>query len=644
MKTSNISTIVAFAIISVVLSGCLKNKVIQDKPISKDDIFKFEVARLCEVNLDFDLSNYSIIAELYSINPLDDNGSKKVDINPIYRGITDKKGVINDIMELSKNIETVYFYTEYLGLQNMIPIAVKGNNINFSVKTATDALLSRSTAPSTRGTVPANVIKIGEWGPTGIPDYLSPRINLPEGLYYDIMKTLPNSGEKGPSKAADFLGKGAKTVLDIKTNTPIDLVFITEAASMKNSICYYHYPTGQEPKNIKDIELIMVYPNITITEYNIDGTLKKGLSSGDNVRLKYKNPVTGALEETFPAGTTLALAIIANSFKDNGNIENKQNTYYANSYLNTSEAEENSEHIILLHKNGSDDFVFFLEDKPRTGNVTADGFPGGNFHDAILYISSGVDGAIDNGTIPELPDTNSPGPIESTMTCEGTLLFEDLWPSEGDYDMNDIVIEYISTVHRGNNNNMVLRIDDEFKVTNQGGKKMCGFGYQFNVYESAIQSVSYAPIPEDISTNAKGLEVGQNYSTPTVMLFNNILSQPAGTKFKVTTIFASPVKIENVMPPYNPFITINGRDKELHLTEHTPTSLANKSYFNTYFDVSDPDNGIYYVSKNNSYPFAMKLPIRGFVPPTESVRIDVTYPGFSEWVKSNGEKNKDWYL
>lgn len=151
MKTSNISTIVAFAIISVVLSGCLKNKVIQDKPISKDDIFKFEVARLCEVNLDFDLSNYSIIAELYSINPLDDNGSKKVDINPIYRGITDKKGVINDIMELSKNIETVYFYTEYLGLQNMIPIAVKGNNINFSVKTATDALLSRSTAPSKIG-------------------------------------------------------------------------------------------------------------------------------------------------------------------------------------------------------------------------------------------------------------------------------------------------------------------------------------------------------------------------------------------------------------------------------------------------------------------------------------------------------------
>ena len=32
-------------------------------------------------------------------------------------------------------------------------------------------------------------------------------------------------------------------------------------------------------------------------------------------------------------------------------------------------------------------------------------------------------------------------PLESDP-LEGTLVFEDLWPSQGDYDMNDVVLTY----------------------------------------------------------------------------------------------------------------------------------------------------------------------------------------------------------
>ena len=41
--------------------------------------------------------------------------------------------------------------------------------------------------------------------------------------------------------------------------------------------------------------------------------------------------------------------------------------------------------------------------------------------------------------------------------------------------------------------------------------------------------------------------------------------------------------------------------------------------------------------------FAIDLPVTDYRIPDEMVKIDVFYPYFADWVKSRGEKHKEWY-
>lgn len=53
---------------------------------------------------------------------------------------------------------------------------------------------------------------------------------------------------------------------------------------------------------------------------------------------------------------------------------------------------------------------------------------------------------------------------------------------------------------------------------------------------------------------------------------------------------------------------------------------------------------MYYISKDNM-PYAIHLPnIKDFDCSNEGIRIDEIYPNFTNWVKSNGNENTDWYL
>ena len=53
----------------------------------------------------------------------------------------------------------------------------------------------------------------------------------------------------------------------------------------------------------------------------------------------------------------------------------------------------------------------------------------------------------------------------------------------------------------------------------------------------------------------------------------------------------------------------------------------------------------YYIRKDGKFPFAMDIPVHGFVPVTERATIgsEGEYPGFAKW--ANGENGyDDWYL
>ena len=88
--------------------------------------------------------------------------------------------------------------------------------------------------------------------------------------------------------------------------------------------------------------------------------------------------------------------------------------------------------------------------------------------------------------------------------------------------------------------------------------------------------------------------------------------------------------------------------KEIHLTNYPPTSLADPYPFGRNDDKSSLDKagnpiGPYYYATSELYPFAIDLPVTDYRIPDEMVKIDVFYPYFADWVKSRGEKHKEWY-
>ena len=94
---------------------------------------------------------------------------------------------------------------------------------------------------------------------------------------------------------------------------------------------------------------------------------------------------------------------------------------------------------------------------------------------------------------------------------------------------------------------------------------------------------------------------------------------------------------------YNPYIIVryvenknSNKRTEVHLPKRQATNKADQTKNGTGKDA-------YYIDKDGAYPFAIDIPIKNFVPVSESKHIDVEYPKFKSWADSNGSKDHDWY-
>ncbi|MFK5856326.1 MAG: LruC domain-containing protein, partial [Bacteroidota bacterium] len=210
----------------------------------------------------------------------------------------------------------------------------------------------------------------------------------------------------------------------------------------------------------------------------------------------------------------------------------------------------------------------------------------------------------------------------------GTLAYEDLWPGRGDYDFNDLVIDYrFLTVTNGSN--MIVETFGTFIVKAFGATLQNGFGFQFandNISDEDVLSVSGYDLQEGyISLGANGIEDGQ--SKPTIIVYDNafnIMPQVGGGIGVNTDPNQSYVEPETLdihityaqgeytlaqldMPNFNPFLIVNmDRGVEVHLPNYTPTDLVDVSHFGTFNDDSNPATGKYYKTENN-LPWAINI-------------------------------------
>ena len=263
----------------------------------------------------------------------------------------------------------------------------------------------------------------------------------------------------------------------------------------------------------------------------------------------------------------------------------------------------------------------------------------------------------------------TPPPGGSTSTYTGTLAYEDLWPYKGDYDFNDLVINYNFSITKDDQEN-VQNITATFVIYAFGASFHNGFGFQFpNVKPNQIISVTGYDLAGNniFSLASNGLENGQSKATAIVYDDSwRLMPYPGkgiGVNTEMDAPFVEPDTIVMQMVFYqngsfapggpvtystldignfNPFLVVNQqRDVEVHLPNHTPTDLANKQLLGTGDDNSIPANGRFYKTKKN-LPWAINIP-KVFVWPIEKQDITQAYYHFGEWAESDGDLFPDWY-
>jgi LruC domain-containing protein len=243
----------------------------------------------------------------------------------------------------------------------------------------------------------------------------------------------------------------------------------------------------------------------------------------------------------------------------------------------------------------------------------------------------------------------------------GSLAYEDLWPSKGDYDMNDLVVNYRFRIVTNAQNN-VVDLEPWFCVSAAGAGYKNGFGFQLDgILPAQISSVTgCSPQISSISVAQNGVENGQ--AKAVIIVFDNynyvIHRHPNGGNYfntdttkskgysdtlKLNIHFATAVTQSFLgAPPYNPFLIKNMvRSVEIHLADHAPTSLANTALFNTGADNSIPASNRYYKTANN-LPWALNLPVK-FDYVIEKSPVIQGYNYFADWSESTGASFTDWY-
>ncbi len=305
----------------------------------------------------------------------------------------------------------------------------------------------------------------------------------------------------------------------------------------------------------------------------------------------------------------------------------------------------------------------------NTGNVT-----NGASFDCSVYIPTSSCFLNGNG-VPTIVDSDGDGvadendeyPNDALRAANSyypganqtaTLAFEDLWPGKGDYDFNDIVLDYrFRSVT--NADNEVVDLEILFALRAIGGSLRNGMGIQLEVPASDVAStVRTNTLGNLVSINGNGMESGQ--SKAVIILFDDAFNEltnngtqtvntnpqetPSAIDTTIITLtFNSPKNPSELgVAPYNPFIFINqDRGKEVHLTDMEPTDLVNTNFFGTVDDDSNPGQGRYYVTSGN-LPWGLNIAQRWDYP-VEKQDIVQAYLKFAEWAQSAGNNFEDWY-
>ncbi len=480
---------------------------------------------------------------------------------------------------------------------------------------------------------------------------------LPQSFLVDVYARLPNGRRVNPSYI-DQASKGNLVVdSDFTGQMTVSVTFLNEGAGYRNAFGYFLYDPSDPPTAVTDVgDHKLIFPNASKWSGG-------QLLQGDTV----------PMDVTLTAGQAMGFFVMSNAYGWGTSTNNAElqsigahgQPFYSLADLNPEPAELR-QHNVVFYDESTELLVIGFEDLDRRG---ADN----DFNDLIFSVEAtpvaalvGVDetGAAETGGFDPLVEPPEPPPGSTTFypSSSGfaTLMFEDLWPSMGDYDFNDLVVSYRMAVSK-DVDDAVQSIEMTYRIQAVGAAFHNGFALHLpNVQGSNVKSARLSYGGEE---TALAPEVGPSETVfilsadvwqdvtndcPMFRTISSCMSQ-ISEQFTFTVEFHDAVTEQSIgSPPFDPFIfasashprgSYDARAWEVHLKEFSGTSVFNASLFGVLDDASNSVNS--FVNANNM-PWAMNIS-DAFAHASESKDILLAYPDFEQWVLSAGAEKPDWY-
>lgn len=656
MSPKEIKMLFYAAILTFGLGSCMEKDVYQGPKEEEKEFNDFGYSTVdTKINLEVSYLNCGVEAnvyfEVYDEMPVavgEYNYIKRDGVLPLFTAYTADNCVFNGEVELPAYVKKVYIYSPAFFAQTLIEAEVVNGSIKATDDSgeATTRLVSKGQGDSYMLT---NTNTPDEYKGTRWKSWLGNYKKERNGeIDYDYDGNLAAGKNDNLYTAHTKVININKTCPDIYRSysdmyineaAEVAVTFLGQNTCWNCSMGYYYYKEGQKPSSLKEANIIMLFPNTQDGLWTVDKKAAGKTAGIDRLTavqlMYYPNIASGSKEgatNTFPAGYRIGFALANNGWSNRIPDHSGNNRYRA----------ATSEGLSIDNKG-----IAFRG--PRTaaykyGNwvmISFEDFTSDeNFSDVVITLKSNpVDAITDIPTVD--PDDNK----TTAESLKGTYAFEDMWPAQGDYDLNDVVVRYTygKTFDIDNKiyaESFTFRPFQNVATNNNGlAFKLIGSGS----VKSATCSIRKAG--EELFT-----EIPLQYeATDNVYVLTNNVKDNMKGDYKITINYNQYITKQSEIQPFIFKNEEGGKRWEVHIAKEKPTSKMNTSHFGEGQDASVPEKGIYYV-REGLYPFAIFLSganekdlSKILDAENERVAIDQLYSGYKVWAESGGTKNQDWY-
>lgn len=235
-----------------------------------------------------------------------------------------------------------------------------------------------------------------------------------------------------------------------------------------------------------------------------------------------------------------------------------------------------------------------------------------------------------------------------TKSASSYAIFEDLWPSKGDYDFNDLVVKTTFSWERGKSN-YVEEIEGICEVENIGAGISLGLGFELfeikgtNLYyhNTIIQEFDGVEDDKSVTNGFIVFSKVQNIGISEVQFKIKLKDEALKDFLCVPYLFRTDNPGHQVRPFGAP--PTEGQTMSLFRSANDVSPRSWSWTKGSKFKYPLPADEAFYRTMEN-HPWGIEfISKQKFKPSAEGKTITKSYPKFRTWAESGGNKERSWY-